>query len=247
VRHLIKLYADYHTHTVYSHGTGEIIDNVMAARKKGLTEIAITDHGIRHFAYGVRLKDIAKMRDEIDRINDNESGIKVLLGMECNIISTDGDIDMNDSIRKYLDILLVGFHMMVLPKSVKDVINIYGRNYMSKIFHLGTEGIKEINTESMVKAIRNNKIDIITHPGARIPLDTTIIARAAAKAGTALEINSRSSFMRAEHVIAAAREGAKFVIDSDAHSPQDVGNLQNGLDIAIEAGLTSEQIINAVK
>ncbi len=244
---MIKLFADYHTHTVYSHGTGNIMDNVIAARKKGLTEIAITDHGIRHFAYGVRLKDIAKMRDEVDRINESTEGIKVLLGMECNVISAEGDIDMDDGIRKYLDILLVGFHMMVLPKTVKDVFNLYGRNYMSKIFNIGTEGIKERNTESMIKAIRKHKIDIITHPGARIPLDTTLIAREAAKVGTALEINSHSSFMRAEHVIAAAKEGASFVIDSDAHSPEDVGNLKNGLDIAIEAGLTSEQIINAVK
>lgn len=247
VRRLIKLYADYHTHTVYSHGTGSIMDNVIAARKKGLAEIAITDHGVRHFAYGVKLGDIARMRDEIDRINENSEGIKVLLGMECNIISTDGDIDMDDGIRKYLDILLVGFHMMVLPKTPGDFLNMYGRNYLSKIFNIGTEGIKNVNTESMIRAIRKHKIDIITHPGARIPLDTTLVAREAAKAGTALEINSHSSFMRAEHVIAAAREGARFVINSDAHSPENVGNLQNGLDIAAEAGLTSEQIINAVK
>lgn len=244
---MIRLYADYHTHTVYSHGTGDIIDNVMAARKKGLREIAITDHGIRHFAYGVKSKDIPRMREEIDRINDNNEGIKVLLGMECNIISTDGDIDMNDEIRKYLDILLVGFHMMVLPKNMKEFLNIYGRNYTSKIFNIGTEGIAKINTESMIKAIQRHKIDIITHPGARIPLDTTLVARAAAKAGTAMEINSHSSYMRAEHVIAAAKEGVRFVIDSDAHRPEDVGNLQNGLDIAEEAGLKSDQIINAVK
>lgn len=244
---MIKLYADYHTHTVYSHGTGSIMDNVKAAREKGLTELAITDHGIRHFAYGVKIKDIAKMRDEIDRINESSEGIKVLLGMECNIISTEGDIDMDDSIRKYLDILLVGFHMMVIPKTVRDAFKIYGRNYMSKIFHLGTEGIKETNTESMIKAIKKHSIDIITHPGARIPLDTTLIAREAAKTGTALEINSHSSYMRAEHVRAAAKEGVKFVIDSDAHTPEDVGNLKNGLLIAIDAGLSSEQIINAVK
>lgn len=244
---MIKLYADYHTHTVYSHGTGNIMDNVMAARKKGLTEIAITDHGIRHFAFGVKEKDIARMREEIDKINQNSEGIKVLLGMECNIISSDGDIDMNDDIRKYLDILLVGFHMMVLPKNMKEFLKIYGRNYMSKTFHLGAEGIKKANTESMIKAIQRHRIDIITHPGTRIPMDTTLIAKAAAKAGTALEINSHSSYMQAEHVIAAAREGARFVIDSDAHCPEDVGNLQNGLNIAIEAGLTSDQIINAVK
>lgn len=247
VRYLLKLYADYHTHTIYSHGTGNIMDNVMAARKKGLTEIAITDHGIRHFAFGVKEKDIARMREEIDRINANTEGIKVLLGMECNIISTDGDIDMREDIRKYLDILLVGFHMMVLPKNFIEFVKIYGRNYAAKTFHIGAEGIERINTESMIKAIERNRIDIITHPGTRIPMDTTLIARAAAKAGTALEINSHSSYMRAEHVIAAAKEGVKFVINSDAHSPEDVGNLKNGLDIAIEAGLTSDQIINAVK
>jgi len=247
VNYLIKLFADYHTHTTYSHGTGSIMDNVLAAKEKGLTEIAITDHGIRHFAYGVKRENLARMREEIDRINENSLGIKVLLGMECNVISAEGDIDMDDSMRKYLDILLVGFHMMVIPKTIGDAFKIYGRNYMSKIFHLGTEGIERLNTESMIKAIRKHKIDIITHPGARIPLNTTLIAREAVKYGTALEINSHSSFMRAEHVIAAAKEGAKFVINSDAHKPEDVGNLKNGLDIAIEAGLTSEQIINAVK
>ncbi len=126
MENLITLYADYHTHTIYSHGTGTIMDNVMAARRKGLTEIAITDHGIRHLTFGVRKKNIIKMRQEIDKINQNCEGIKVLLGMECNIVSSEGDIDMNDDIRKYLDILLVGYHMMVLPQSLRDTWNIYG-------------------------------------------------------------------------------------------------------------------------
>ncbi|MDF2531288.1 MAG: hypothetical protein K0Q65_869, partial [Clostridia bacterium] len=129
---LIKLYADYHTHTIYSHGTGTIMDNVMSARSKGLTEIAITDHGIRHLTFAVKKKNIAIMRDEINRINEKCDGIKVLLGMECNIISSEGDIDMNDEIRKYLDILLVGYHMMVAPASLQDAWNIYGLNYLDK-------------------------------------------------------------------------------------------------------------------
>jgi putative hydrolase len=223
------------------------MDNVMAARSKGLTEIAITDHGIRHFTFGVKKKNVAKMRDEIDRINANCDGIKVLLGMECNIISSEGDIDMNDEIRKYLDILLVGYHMMVMPKGLKDTWNIYGLNYLDKFFSYNTEKTKEKNTISIAKAIEKHKIDIITHPGARIPIDTTYIAQVAAKAGTALEINSHSSAMTAEHVKAAAKYGVKFVIDSDAHRPEDVGRLDNGLKIAMEAGLDSSQIINAVK
>lgn len=244
---MIILYADYHTHTIYSHGKGTIMDNVMAARRKGLKEIAITDHGIRHFAYGVRKKSIVKMRQEIDRINEHCEGIKVLLGMECNVISTEGDIDMEDDIRKYLDILLVGFHMMVLPKSLKDFWNIYGLNYLDKFFSYNTEKVKEKNTIAIIKAIEKHKIDIITHPGARIPIDISYVAQAAAKAGTALEINSHSSAMTAAHVKAAAKYGVKFVINSDAHRPDDVGNLDNGLKIALDAGLSSSQIINAVK
>lgn len=244
---LIKLYADYHTHTIYSHGKGTIMDNVMAARSKGLTEIAITDHGIRHLTFGVKKKNIAVMRDEIDRINETCDGIKVLMGMECNIISSEGDIDMNDEIRKYLDILLVGYHMMVAPASFHDTWSIYGLNYLDKFFSYNAEKVMEKNTLSMEKAIKKHKIDIITHPGARISIDTAYIAQAAAKAGTALEINSHSSAMTAEHVKAAAKYGVKFVIDSDAHRPEDVGRLDNGLKIAIEAGLDSSQIMNAVK
>ena len=37
--------ADYHTHTVYSHGTGSVLENALIAKEKGLKEIAITDHG----------------------------------------------------------------------------------------------------------------------------------------------------------------------------------------------------------
>lgn len=43
----MEILGDYHTHTVFSHGHGSIEDNVKAAIKMGLKEIAITDHGFR--------------------------------------------------------------------------------------------------------------------------------------------------------------------------------------------------------
>ena len=49
-------FADYHTHTLYSHGKGTIQQNVEAAQRKGLKEIAITDHGPGHILYGVKRK-----------------------------------------------------------------------------------------------------------------------------------------------------------------------------------------------
>lgn len=244
---MIKLFADYHTHTIYSHGRGTIFDNVMAAKAKGLTEIAITDHGLRHFRFGVSYEKIKKMRNEIDNINKNVEGIKVLLGMECNIISTEGDIDITDEAMKYLDILLVGYHMMVLPKGLTDAFSIYGNNYSLKFLGLNRDRIVRANTETMIKALKKNDIDILTHPGARIPVDTTEVSKVAVKTNTAMEINSHKSFMQCEHVKEAAKTGVKFVINSDAHTPEDVGNFKLGLKIANEAELNSTQIINAIQ
>ena len=70
---------DYHTHTVYSHGKGTIRDNVEEARRKGLSEIAISDHGPGHLTYGIKRSAIPKMREEIDRINSEYDDIKVYL------------------------------------------------------------------------------------------------------------------------------------------------------------------------
>ncbi len=58
---------DHHTHTVYSHGKGTIEDNVRAAAK-GLTSIAITDHGPGHLTYGIKMEKIPEMKAEIQRL-----------------------------------------------------------------------------------------------------------------------------------------------------------------------------------
>ena len=78
-------YGDYHTHTIYSHGKGTVRDNVMAAKQKGLKEIAITDHGLKHIAFGLKNKKIIKLKNDIEEIKDS-LGVKVLLGIEANII-----------------------------------------------------------------------------------------------------------------------------------------------------------------
>ena len=50
----MNLNADYHTHTVFSHGKGDVIDNARAAAEKGLKELGIADHGFAHPAFGLR-------------------------------------------------------------------------------------------------------------------------------------------------------------------------------------------------
>ena len=44
-----KLTFDWHTHTVYSHGKGSIEDNVVAAVKKGLKAIIVSERSFERY------------------------------------------------------------------------------------------------------------------------------------------------------------------------------------------------------
>ncbi|MDD4834035.1 MAG: histidinol-phosphatase, partial [Lutispora sp.] len=128
---------------------------------------------------------------------------------------------------------------------IPSFMNIYGKNYISKVSKAMAKEMRQSNTDIMINAIKKYKVDIITHPGARISMDTGRLAEAAAKVGTALEINSKSNIMTVDYLKVAAGHGARFVINSDAHKPQDVGNFRNAIELAESAGLTNAQIINA--
>ncbi len=239
----MNIFADYHTHTLYSHGKGTIEDNVLEARRKGLKEIAITDHGPGHYLYGVTEKNLVGMRKEVDRLNGKYQDIRVLLGVEANVISMDGKLDVDRNILSMLDILLVGFHFGALPATLRDGYNIHIRNFAGR--WIDSDRVRAGNTQALIKAMGKYPVKIITHPGAKADIDTVVLARAAAVRGTALEINSSHRYMTVEYVRLAREEGARFVLGSDAHTPKRVGDVRAAIEVALRAGLTAEDIINA--
>lgn len=241
----MRITGDYHTHTIYSHGKGTIRENVESAIKKGLKEIAICDHGPRHAGFGVKRKNFSKMRNEIDSLNKEYKEINILLGVEANIIGYDGEIDVDDEIIEMIDILLVGFHFGAVPKSVGDTYKMFVLNYLAKYSKDIALKARKLNTEALINAINRYDIDLITHPGAKVDIDTRELAKAAAKRGTALEINASHGFLTVEYIKIAAEEDVKFMINSDAHRPEDVGNVEKGIQRAIEANLNIDRIINA--
>lgn len=243
----MQIYADYHTHTLYSHGKGTIRENVDAAIRKGLKKIAITDHGPGHLTYGVRSRELVQMRKEIDSLKKEYKNIEILFGVEANLVSLDGDIDVTKEDMSLLDILLVGFHNGTAPRNFKSAGRLYLRNYASKLIVPMKKSCAEINTEAIINAVNRYKVDIVTHPGAKIPYNIQKLAEAAAKRGTALEINSGHGNMTVEYVKIAMKENVDFVINSDAHTPGRVGDFARGIQIARESGLDASRIINAVK
>lgn len=241
-----RLIADYHTHTRYSHGSGTIRDNVRQAQKLGLEAIGIADHGPaswRHLGVA-NLEVFDRIIAETREVQREFSGIRILAGTEANIISYDGELDVPLTMQKKLDQVLAGFHLTIHPKIRGEGLRYLAHRALGKINSEIARRARNDNTKAIVAAVYRNKIDIITHPGLKISIDTPELARACVKRGTALEINSKHGLHSLEFVRVAAREGALFAIGSDAHDPKWVGHLESGLRAARLAGLQSDQIIN---
>lgn len=229
---------DHHTHTVYSHGKGSIEDNVKVAVSKGLKSIAITDHGPGHLTYGIKTEELPEMRAEIARLSTLYPEIEILLGVEANTKRTAPYLDVED--KTDFDILLAGYHFGILRAGmVTNYINSH-----TGLFGGDSSTLKVRNTDMILKALYENDIDILTHPGDKGPFDIYDIAKACADTDTMIEINAKHKHLTVDEIKIAAEFDVKFVIGSDAHIPEKVGEFREPLERAIEAGLDLCRIVN---
>ena len=124
------LTADYHTHTPYSDGNDSVYKNALAAKEKGLQALGITDHGFSHIFFGLRRKQVAAQKKEIEQV-ESEIGIKILHGMESNLLSIEGDTDMLETDMPNFDIYICGIHEAPRYKTFKDQKNLFFKNWIA--------------------------------------------------------------------------------------------------------------------
>ncbi|MBI4966077.1 MAG: histidinol phosphate phosphatase domain-containing protein [Desulfomonile tiedjei] len=89
------------------------------------------------------------------------------------------------------------------------------------------------------KAALESNVDILAHPGFITPEE----ARLAAANGIYLEITSRGGHCLTNgHVARMALEvGARLVVNTDAHSPENLITRERAFEVLIGAGLTADQ------
>jgi len=245
----MRLFADYHTHTVYSDGKGLVEDNARVAAAKALAEVAITDHGPANlFGVGVRSADIfLRIRDDIASAQEKHPSVRVLLGVEANVISGRGDLDVPDGILDRMDIVMVGLHPLVLPLDLFNGIIRLGASFLASYSSLAYQRAREMNTKALIAAVMRNSIDIVTHPGMHMPVDTRQLARACAGVNTCLEVNTSHSLVTPGFIRICSEEGACFAVGSDAHTPDRVGDLDRGRFLLEDCGVRPEQVLNACR
>lgn len=242
----MAIIADYHTHTKYSrngHGKGTIEENVRVAYEKGLRQVAITDHGFNQKSFGIRRKDVAKAKMEIEDVKE-QFPIDVLFGVEANLISSQGDIDIVEQDYANLDILLMGFHRLVKSTSKREKFGFIIKNILCEFFHHTSKKQRIKNTNAYINAMRNYDIDILTHLNHGCKVDVEKVARVAKETNTLIELNGKRLGMSDKEILTCYELGCKFVIDSDAHSPSRVGDVHLGLQAALRLRIPDSAIVN---
>ena len=221
---------DLHVHSDWSDGRATILEMAHVAQALGYEYIAICDHspavGIAGGLSPDRLEE--KIR-AIEAANEQLQGITVLSGAEVDIKS-DGRLDYSDSLLSRCDVVVASIHMG------------------------GQQSEREISGR-LIQAMENENVDIIAHPTGRIigqrepyELDLSAVLEAAARTGTALEINSYPSRLDLGDVNArAAREaGARLAINSDAHETSQLAVMRYGINVARRAWLERKDVLNAL-
>lgn len=232
---------DYHTHTIYSHGEGTILENAQYAKKRGLSEIAITDHAFGHSFYAIKRKDLSQIRTDIDEAQA-KTGIKIYFGVEANFTTTQGDIDISGEDLKIFDVLLVGHHRFV-KSSLKNKFAYFLPNII--LGKYAPSCVKEKNTALTIKAMEKYPIDILVHMNYQAPVDVRQIAKKAKETKTIFELNeNKIKFFSPADFDILIEEKVKLIINSDAHKLDEIGKFHSVLEAIEKYKIPKRQIVN---
>ncbi|MCA9119174.1 MAG: DNA polymerase/3'-5' exonuclease PolX [Planctomycetaceae bacterium] len=220
---------DLHMHTHATDGRASIEEMVAAARSRGLSYIAITDHSQRvSMARGLDPKRVLGQWAEVDAMNRRLGDeFTVLKGIECDILEQ-GGMDLPDDVLAQADWVLASVHY-------------------------GQQQSREQITQRLLGAIENPNVTAIAHPTGRIlnrreayEVDIDAVFSAAAAYGKVLELNANPARLDLNdiHCAAAKSHGIPIVINTDAHSIEGLACMRYGVLQARRAGLTRDDVAN---
>ncbi len=221
------LRGDLHVHSTWTDGKATIEDMAEAAQKAGLEYLCFSDHSQALAMTGGLGPERLEAQIEAIRELDAHLDIKVLAGIEVDIL-LDGRLDLPDDVLSRLD-------------------------FVTASIHSGFRQSREDIMKRLLSALRNPHVDSIAHPTGRLinrregyPFDSETVARVAAETGTFLEINGSPDRLDLDGASArrAVELGATLVICSDAHHPRDFVNLVWGVDEARRGWVTADDVAN---
>jgi DNA polymerase (family 10) len=219
---------DLHCHTTISDGHNTLEEMAEAARARGYSYFAVTDHSASHgFGDDVPAERLWERIDEVRAFNSGRRGFRLLAGSEVNILPT-GSLDYPDELLAELDWAIASIHTS---------------------FKISQRAM----TERVIAAIEHPHVDCIGHLSGRLigrrdpyEIDLERVVEAAERTGTMLEINANPNRrdISDAHARLAAEAGVTIVINSDAHGINTLELIRFGVATARRAWLESKDVAN---
>lgn len=224
----MKALIDLHTHTIVSgHAYSTVQENIQAAIKSGLKYLGLSDHapqmpGGPHPFYFHSLYCIPK---EVD-------GLKILRGIEANIVDFEGNTDVPDDMLTHIDYMIASLH----PPCIQF-------------------GTKEENTNAILKVMDHPKVKIIGHlDDSRYVVDYKRVVEKAKQNNILMEINNSSlkptTFRQgawenvAKLLDECKKQEVKVIMGTDSHISYDIGDFTYSKKVIEENNFPNELVIN---
>jgi DNA polymerase (family 10) len=227
---LSDIRADLHMHTRESDGRASLEEMAEAARALGHEYIAVTDHSkALAMANGLDERRAVEFARQVREFNKEERGIRVLSGLECDILR-DGRMDLSEDALAELDYVIASVHSYMNLEAAEM-------------------------TERLLRAMESPSVRAMGHPTGRVLLhreayvyDFDRVASEAARRGILMEINASPERLdlHATLLRRAKQLGCRFVISTDAHHPRHLANMRFGVQMARRGWLEKRDILNTL-
>lgn len=217
-----------HCHSTWSDGLNSIEEMALESKRLGYSYFAICDHSkTAIYANGLSEERVLAQHREIDELNSRDLGIKILKGIESDILN-DGSLDYDEEILKKFDLVVASVHSN-FTMSKSDM------------------------TDRVIRAVMSPYTTILGHPTGRLLLkrkgyeiDQHAVIDAAAEHKTIIEINANPHRLDLDWRLIgyAKQKGVKIAINPDAHNLRGLQHVMYGIRMARKGWLTHNDVVN---
>ncbi len=217
-----------HCHSTWSDGLNSIEEMALESKRLGYSYFAICDHSkTAVYANGLSEERVLAQHREIDELNSRDLGIKILKGIESDILN-DGSLDYDEEILQKFDLVVASVHSN-FTMSKSDM------------------------TDRVIRAVMSPYTTILGHPTGRLLLkrkgyeiDQHAVIDAAAEYKTIIEINANPHRLDLDWRLLgyAKQKGVKIAINPDAHNLRGLKHVMYGVRMARKGWLTHNDVVN---
>jgi DNA polymerase (family 10) len=212
---LDQIKGDLHCHTTWSDGRDSLEQMALAARARGYSYLAVTDHP---------RGSLAEQNLEIDALNERLKPFRLLKGIEVNI-RIDGSLSLSDDVLAERDWVIASLHAAFDRNATERVLAAMDNPHVDMIGHLTA---RKINIRGPADVDVARVVEKAVETGTFLEINS----------------QPNRLDLRDYHARMAGEAGIKVAVNTDAHQLSALDHMEMGVAQARRAWLTKEEVLN---